>query len=217
MMFTSLKSVRLQPALVIAATMAILFAAFLRSPLRARATQSEATGTVAGIVQDEQGTPVAGAKVTITRRDNLASWSTLTQADGKFEFKNLYPANYALTAEAAGFRRENAAITITRPGEPVSAALKLKPTSLHVAVFDAGTRQPLAGVSVTVAARERGASQQAGRAVTDEAGDAYFGRLAPGSYQITAALRGFDEYHSVVFISSGKITTEFALPLSIAP
>src|SRR5262245_59205304 len=197
MMITPQKLSRLEQALVTAATMAILFAAFLRSPLRARATQNEATATVAGIVQDEQGTPVAAAKVTITRRDSLESWSTLTQADGKFEFKNLYPGNYSLTAEAAGFKREVAVVTVTRPGEPVSAALKLKPTSLHVAVFDAGTRQPLAGVSVTVAARERaGSAQQAGRAVTDEAGDAYFGRLAPGSYQITAALRGFDDYHS---------------------
>src|SRR5215471_14784537 len=207
-----------KPALIAAATLAILSGIALRASLRIQAAQTEATATVAGIVQDEQGTPVAAAKVTITRRDSLESWSTLTQADGKFEFKNLYPGNYSLTAEAAGFKREVAVVTVTRPGEPVSAALKLKPTSLHVAVFDAGTRQPLAGVSVTVAARERaGSAQQAGRAVTDEAGDAYFGRLAPGSYQITAALRGFDEYHSVVFISSGKITTEFALPLSIAP
>src|SRR5215471_14430056 len=207
-----------KPALIAAATLAILSGIALRASLRIQAAQTEATATVAGIVQDEQGTPVAAAKVTITRRDSLESWSTLTQADGKFEFKNLYPGNYSLTAEAAGFKREVAVVTVTRPGEPVSAALKLKPTSLHVAVFDAGTRQPLAGVSVTVAARERaGSAQQAGRAVTDEAGDAYFGRLAPGSYQITAALRGFDDYHSVVFISSGKITTEFALPLSIAP
>src|SRR5215471_11038311 len=206
-----------KPALIAAATLAILSGIALRASLRIQAAQTEATATLAGIVQDEQGTPVAAAKVTVTRKDSLASWSTLTQADGRFEFKNLYPGNYILSAEAGGFRKDVVAVTIIRAGEPVAAALKLKPTSLHVAVFDAGTRQPLAGVSVTVAARERGASQQAGRAVTDEAGDAYFGRLAPGSYQITAALRGFDEYHSVVFISSGKITTEFALPLSIAP
>jgi len=190
----------------------------LRNPHGGAATQTEATASLAGVVQDDQGTPVAGAKVTVTSKDSLASWSTLTQADGKFELKNLYPGNYALTAEAAGYRRETVAVTISRPGEPVAAALRLKPTSLHVAVFDAGTRQPLAGVTVTVAARERsGSAQQPARTVTDESGDAYFGRLAPGSYQITAALRGFDEYHSVVFISSGKITTEFALPLSIAP
>jgi ligand-binding sensor domain-containing protein len=217
-MTTSPKSSRFQTAMIVAAVLILLVAAFLQGPFRVRATQTEAAATLMGIVQDEQGTPVPAAKVTVTRKDSLSSWSTLTQTDGKFEFKNLYPGNYALTAEAAGFRREFAAVTISRPGEPVSAALRLKPTSLHVAVFDAGTRQPLAGVSVTVAARERGPSPQpAGRAATDEAGDAYFGRLAPGSYQITAALRGFDEYRSVVFISSGKITTEFALPLSIAP
>jgi ligand-binding sensor domain-containing protein len=216
-MTASLNSSRLQPALVIATAVVVIFAVFLSGPFKTRATQNEAS-TLSGIVEDELGTPVAAAKVTVTRKDSLASWSTLTQADGRFEFKNLFPGNYTLTAEAAGFRRVMTAVTISRPGEPVAAQLKLKPTSLHVAVFDAGTRQPLPGVSVTISARERGGPvQPAGRAVTDEAGDAYFGRLAPGSYQITAAQRGFDEYHSVVFISSGKITTEFALPLSIAP
>src|SRR5262252_4170201 len=166
MMASPLKTSFLKSAVIAAATLAVLSGILLKASFGTRAAQTEATSTLSGIVQDEQGTPVTAAKVTVTRKDSMASWSTLTQADGKFEFKNLYPGNYVLTGEAAGFRREITVVTIIRPGEPVSSALRLKPTSLHVAVFDAGTRQPLAGVSVTITARERGTSSQgAGRAV----------------------------------------------------
>src|SRR5215470_17544803 len=175
---------------------------------------------VLGTVVDEQAGPVAGVKVTISSSDGFTA-SALTQADGKFEFRKLTTGPYRIVAEVTGFRKERTVIIVNRVGETVSLLLKLRPSSLHVAVFDAGSREPLSGVRVTLAARERGGPAPsppvAARAITDEGGDAYFGRLATGSYQLTAGLRGYDEYRSVVFISSERITTEFALPLSIAP
>lgn len=175
-------------------------------------------GSLIGVVHDEQGLPVADAKVTVT--SEKFSVSALTLADGKFDFRNLAPSQYRITAEAAGYRKEAAAVTISRAGEVLSNAIILKPSSLHVAVFDSSSRMPLAGVVVALLARERGltvSTAPAARTITDEGGDAYFGRLAPGSYRLTATLRGFEEYRSEVFVSAGKVTTEFALPLSIAP
>jgi ligand-binding sensor domain-containing protein len=175
---------------------------------------------VLGTVVDEQAGPVAGVKVTISSSEGFTA-SALTQTDGKFEFRKLATGQYRVVAEVTGFRKERTTIAVNRIGETVSLLLKLRPSSLHVAVFDAGSREPLSGVRVTLAARERAgpnpAPAVAARAVTDEGGDAYFGRLATGSYQLTAGLRGYDEYRSMVFISSERITTEFALPLSIAP
>src|SRR5207237_519836 len=98
----------------------------------------------------------------------------------------------------------------------VSTPVQLTPTSLHVAVVDAGT-QPLRGVTVTLYTRERGAAGAlAERKTTDEGGDAYCGRLAPGAYQITATLRGYEEYRNDVFISPG-ITTDLVIQLQAAP
>ncbi len=83
-------------------------------------------------------------------------------------------------------------------------------------MLDAGN-QPLAGVTVSLYAKERAATGGlAARSATDQYGDAYFGRLAPGSYQLTASLRGYDEYRNDVFISPG-ITTDFPLQLVVAP
>ena len=178
------------------------------------APQVENKTAIIGVIQDDRGTPLANAKVTLTSGD--VSASTSTQADGKFEFHNLKSGQYRITVEAARFRK--AAVNITlRPDEILaSPPIKLTPSSLHVAVLDAGS-QALAGVTVSLYAKERATvGALAARSLTDEYGDAYFGRLAPGSYQLSATLRGYDEYRNDVFISSG-ITTEFPLQLLVAP
>ena len=206
-----------RPGLMLPPFLAIVVALFLSqvAPLRTDAVQPEGS-SVTGQVLDDQGTPVPDAKVTLTRQD--FSTSTLTAPDGKFEFHKLAMGAYTLTAEVTGYRKQSMPVLIGRAGESLVPVVKLTPSSLHIAVFDATTRQPLRGVSVVLTDREHSASNpSAGRIVTDEGGDAYFGRLGPGSYQLAASLRGYDDYRSVVFISSGKITTEFALPLSIAP
>ncbi|HTF37058.1 MAG TPA: two-component regulator propeller domain-containing protein, partial [Blastocatellia bacterium] len=171
-------------------------------------------GAIIGVIQDDRGAPLANAKVTLSSGDLLTSKST--QADGKFEFHNLLPAQYRLTVEAARFRKEAVTITL-RPDETFATpAVKLTPSSLHVAVLDAGS-QPLAGVTVSLYAKERAVvGARAARSITDPYGDAYFGKLAPGSFQLSATLRGYDEYRNDVFISSG-ITTEFPLQLLVAP
>ena len=176
--------------------------------------QSEAA-SIAGTVQDELGATVGSATVRLTSQE--FEDVRQTQADGRFEFKGLKPGKYRLIVTAARLRKETLNISITRPDESITlAVIKLAASSLHVAVLDA-SNQPLGGVAVTIYFKERGvAPVVAERRVTDEAGSAFFGRLAQGSYQLSATLRGYDEYRNEVFISSG-ITTEFPLQLLVAP
>ncbi|HSE38798.1 MAG TPA: two-component regulator propeller domain-containing protein, partial [Blastocatellia bacterium] len=171
-------------------------------------------GAIIGVIQDDRGAPLANAKVTLASGEVLVSIST--QADGRFEFRNLKPAQYRITVEAARFRKEGINVTL-RPDETFAAPpIKLTASSLHVAVLDAGS-QPLRGVTVSLYAKDRDAvGELAARSVTDQYGDAYFGQLKPGSFQLSAALRGYDEYRNDVFISAG-ITTDFPLQLLVAP
>ena len=112
-------------------------------------------GAIVGMIQDDRGAAVPNAKVTLTGGD--ASESKSTQAEGRFEFRNLKPGQYHLTVEAPKFRKEAIAITL-RPDEIFLAPpIKLKPSSLHVAVLDA-SNQPLAGVTVSLYAKERAAT-----------------------------------------------------------
>jgi ligand-binding sensor domain-containing protein len=198
-----------------AAALALVAAlALLRLMTETQAAQQPEGAGVVGVIQDDRGQFVADVKVTLS--SPVYSSSKLTQADGRFEFRGLKPGAYRLTAEAARFRKFVADITITQPAEIINSPIQLTPTSLHVAVVDVGT-QPLRNVSVTLYTRERGAAGAvAERKATDEGGDAYFGRLAPGAYQIAATLRGYEEYRNDVFISPG-ITTELVIQLQAAP
>jgi ligand-binding sensor domain-containing protein len=209
---SSLKATKRAVRFIVIASLALAFAETLW--VTHYAAQGEGA-YISGVVQDEQGGPVANATVRITSQD--FEDSRQTQTDGKFEFKRLRPGKYRLTATAARFRKETVNVTITRGDEVVTPlAIKLAPSSLHVAVLDAGN-QPLGNVTVTLYFKDRGAEHVlAERRTTDEAGDAFFGRLTQGSYQLTATLRGYDEYRNDVFISSG-ITTEFPLQLLVAP
>jgi ligand-binding sensor domain-containing protein/AAA+ ATPase superfamily predicted ATPase len=177
------------------------------------AAQGE-NAAIIGVIQDDRAAPLANAKVTLTSGD--VSQTKTTQADGRFEFRNLRAARYRITVEAARFRKEAVNVAL-RPDEAFAIPpIKLTPSSLHVAVLDAGS-QPISGVTVSLYAKERSTvGALAARSMTDEFGEGYFGRLAPGSYQLSATLRGYDEYRNDVFISSG-ITTEFPLQLLVAP
>lgn len=170
--------------------------------------------SVIGTIQDDRGAPVADARVAITSTG--FSSSALTQADGRFEFRGLQPGEYRITAEAARFRKGRVNVTVARPDEVLNPVIRLTASSLRVAVVDA-SNQPLRGVVVSLATQDRGGvGAVAARTTTDEGGDAYFGRLSPGPYQLTAALRGYEEKRTEVFISS-DLTTDLPLQLLVAP
>lgn len=170
---------------------------------------------ITGTIQDERGQPVADVKVTLLSQDS--SLSKLTQGDGRFEFRNLKPGSYRVVAEAVRFRKAVVPVTVARIDETLAPlVIKLAASSLHVAVLDANN-QPLGGVAVSLFGKDGGASASPiERKTTDEGGDAYFGRLSPGSYQLTVIKRGYEEYRYEVFISSDK-TTEIPLQLLVAP
>src|SRR6516164_2947825 len=62
-------------------------------------------GSVAGTVKDPSGAFVPSVKVTLTNTSTNAKLETTTNANGEFQFLQLAPATYSLTAEAQGFRQ----------------------------------------------------------------------------------------------------------------
>jgi ligand-binding sensor domain-containing protein/AAA+ ATPase superfamily predicted ATPase len=181
----------------------------------ARATSQGEGASIIGVIQDDRGEPVSDVKVTASSLTTTVS--VLTRADGRFEFRGLKPGQYQIVAQASRFRKEKITVIVARPDDVANPPpIKLTPSSLHVTVLDSSS-QPLSGVTLTVHLKEHAQGEpQTERRTTDDSGDAYFGRLAPGSYQLTATLRGYDEYRNDVFISSG-ITTEFPVQLAVAP
>ncbi len=63
------------------------------------------TGSIEGIVTDNQGLAVPGASVTVRNVDTNVSRSVVTGADGGYRFLNMPVGNYELTVELTGFAR----------------------------------------------------------------------------------------------------------------
>ena len=63
------------------------------------------TGTVRGVVTDQNGAIVPGAKVTLNKKSTNTTLTQQTSGSGNFEFTGLQPGNdYALTIEAPSFK-----------------------------------------------------------------------------------------------------------------
>jgi hypothetical protein len=74
-------------------------------------SQGETTSAIVGQVRDGSGAIVAGAKVTIVDRETGMRRSAKTDESGRFNFPQLKPGTYSVTAEAEGFEaRHNDAV-----------------------------------------------------------------------------------------------------------
>jgi outer membrane receptor protein involved in Fe transport len=73
------------------------------------------TGSVDGVVKDEQGGALPGVSVTLTGK--RGSQSTVTDAEGSYRFGGIDPGTYTVTAALSGFRtkrQENVVVAIGR-------------------------------------------------------------------------------------------------------
>jgi len=63
------------------------------------------TGSLRGVVTDQNGAVVSGAKVTLTRKSTGGTQTVQTNASGQFEFTNLQPGDdYSTSIEAQNFK-----------------------------------------------------------------------------------------------------------------
>lgn len=77
-----------------------------------------ATTSVHGAITDAKGAVVAGATVTLSNAATGFSRSTKTDAQGTYQFLEVPPATYVITASAQGFsttRRENVVLEVSSP------------------------------------------------------------------------------------------------------
>src|SRR5579885_1184017 len=70
------------------------------------ATQTfAAVGSISGTVKDSTGGVVPSVKLTLTSTATNARFEATTNPQGEFQFLQLAPATYSLTAEAQGFKK----------------------------------------------------------------------------------------------------------------
>jgi hypothetical protein len=86
--------------------LALVLAAFFITLLAAAPAWTQNTGgRVVGVVSDEQGGLVPGAKVTVTNTGTQVNYNATTDKDGYFEVLDLPIGNYHVTVEHEGFSK----------------------------------------------------------------------------------------------------------------
>jgi hypothetical protein len=90
-----------------------------------RAQEAPTTGTIHGTVTDEDGNPVAGARVDARSRATLTSGVTRTGKDGAYTTEQFPPGEYTVRIEARNLRVAAAVVNV-QAGAVASADFKLQ-------------------------------------------------------------------------------------------
>ncbi len=115
----------------------IVIAALFAITATITSAQSE-TATVLGSVRDANGAVMVGAKVEIKNAATSIAATTMTDANGDFQFVNLKIGNYQITVEASGFSKTIADVNLTvNSRQRVDLTLSVAGTSETVTVTGA--------------------------------------------------------------------------------
>ncbi|MDQ2936483.1 MAG: carboxypeptidase-like regulatory domain-containing protein [Acidobacteriota bacterium] len=93
------------------------------------------TGTVRGVVTDQNGAIVPGAKVTLTKKSTNTSSTQQTSGSGAFEFTNLQPGDdYTVKIEAENFKAAELTDVRVSLGQATDLPAQLAPGSVSETV-----------------------------------------------------------------------------------
>ena len=88
------------------------------------------TGSIAGNVSDHQGSPLAGAQVTLTSLSTKQSTNGSTDGTGAYSFDGLKPGRYTIVFESKGLLSKTQTIEV-KPGKKSKISERLKPPEVE--------------------------------------------------------------------------------------
>ncbi len=103
----------------------------------AASAHAQFTSAVQGAVQDNSGSAVASATITLTNVDNKVTQTATANGSGVYRFASLAPGNYQVAASATGFSFTKIAFTLnTAETRDVSITLSVGSVSTQVEVTE---------------------------------------------------------------------------------
>ncbi|HXG33632.1 MAG TPA: TonB-dependent receptor [Bryobacteraceae bacterium] len=112
---------------------AVLAVQGVASAVAAGQTWAPDRGAVRGWVRDPAGLPIRGAKVCLVATAGDARRQLTTGAEGRFEFEDVAPGDYALEVEAERFQTYRTELEV-RPGGLRVVDIRLAIASMHTAI-----------------------------------------------------------------------------------
>src|SRR5690242_7813738 len=100
--------------------------------------QETTTGSIGGLVADEQGLPLPGATVTVTAAQGAQTF--VTDSQGRFFAPFLTPGTYTVRVELQGFRASEQRNVEVRLGQRAELSLKMGVGGVSETVEVTGTR-----------------------------------------------------------------------------
>jgi hypothetical protein len=84
------------------------------------------TGSIFGNVSDHQGSPLAGAQVTLTNPATKETTNGSTDGTGAYSFGDLKPGHYSILFESKGLISKTQSLEV-KPGKKSKVSERLKP------------------------------------------------------------------------------------------
>ncbi|WP_459501728.1 carboxypeptidase regulatory-like domain-containing protein [Bacillus sp. C1] len=177
---------------------------------------SSLTGTIAGIITDTSGVPIANALVIIQISDIHGQVLRIVQADhiGAFVITGLAPGSYVMTASAPQYQTSTVGVNV-KGNETANVTIQLPKTAgiLTGTVVEFGTNKPIVGSSVKVININ---GFIIGTAVTDESGRFQIENLPVGTVNVIASAAGYASISRAAIILLNE-TVDVTLPLQLNP
>jgi hypothetical protein len=101
-----------------------------QTPAHASTHAPASTGSISGNVSDHQGSPLAGAQVTLTNLTTKESTNGSTDGTGAYSFEDLKPGHYSVVFESKGLISKTQSVEV-KAGKKSKVSERLKPPELQ--------------------------------------------------------------------------------------
>ncbi len=140
-MIQSVANTRIPRSLLLFTSISVLFL------LLASAAHAQFTSGVQGTVQDNSGSAIPAATVTLTNVDNKVSQTATSNDSGVFRFASLAPGSYQISATAGGFSTSRSSFSLSA-NETRNVPVTLSVGSVNTQV-EVTAQQPILDTSET--------------------------------------------------------------------
>jgi hypothetical protein len=138
-------AIQFKPAMIVLALVTLVWTlpCLGQNPQQTSGADQPAPGSISGMVVDQSGALVAGARVKLTRgpdtdKDQSPTQEAVSGNDGRFSFANIAPGVFQLTISSAGFAQQTSS-GVLHPGEvytvpQIALAVATSVTDVEVAL-----------------------------------------------------------------------------------